>query len=86
FQVTPKASHLNAVKRDSPFELEAFSNSDYRGASLDIKSTIGGYQFLGRRLISWQCKKQTIVANSTTEAEYVTATNCCGQVLWYKIS
>ncbi|GJX75039.1 putative ribonuclease H-like domain-containing protein [Tanacetum coccineum] len=42
--------------RDSPFNLEAFSDSDYAGASLDRKSTIG--------------------------AEYVDATNCCGQVLW----
>ncbi|GJV54888.1 putative ribonuclease H-like domain-containing protein [Tanacetum coccineum] len=66
----------------SPFDLEAFSDSDYAGASLDRKSTTGGCQFLGRRLISWQCKKQTIVANSTTEAEYVAAANCCGQVLW----
>ncbi|GJZ39211.1 hypothetical protein Tco_0585774 [Tanacetum coccineum] len=65
--------------RDSPFDLEAFSDSDYAGASLDRKSTIGGSQFLGKRLISWQCKKQTIVANSTTEAEYVAAANCCGQ-------
>ncbi|GJS60240.1 putative ribonuclease H-like domain-containing protein [Tanacetum coccineum] len=38
--------------------------------------------FLGSRLISWQCKKQTIVATSTTEAEYVAAASCCGQVLW----
>ncbi|GJT71835.1 hypothetical protein Tco_1031121 [Tanacetum coccineum] len=68
--------------RDSPFDLEAFSDSDYAGASLDRKSTTGGCQFLGRRLISWQCKKQTIVANSTTEAEYVAAANCYGQVLW----
>ncbi|GJV21006.1 ribonuclease H-like domain-containing protein [Tanacetum coccineum] len=68
--------------RDSPFDLEAFSNSNYARASLDRKSTIGGFQFLGKRLISWQCKKQTIVANSTTEAEYVAAANYCRQVLW----
>ncbi|GKD40189.1 hypothetical protein Tco_1260396, partial [Tanacetum coccineum] len=68
--------------RDSPFDLEAFSDSNYTRASLDKKSTIGGCQFLGKRLISWQCKKQTIVSNSTTKAEYVAAANCCGQVLW----
>ncbi|GKA60272.1 hypothetical protein Tco_0759679, partial [Tanacetum coccineum] len=67
--------------RDSPFDLEAFSDSDYAGDSLDKKSTTGGCQFLGKRLISWQCKTQTIVANSTTEAEYVAAANYCGQKL-----
>ncbi|GJU40375.1 putative ribonuclease H-like domain-containing protein, partial [Tanacetum coccineum] len=66
----------------SSFDLEAYLDSDYAGANLDRKSTTGGCQFLGRRLISWQCKKQTIVATSTTEAEYVAAANCCGQVLW----
>nr|GEU46327.1 ribonuclease H-like domain-containing protein [Tanacetum cinerariifolium] len=40
------------------------------------KSIIGGCQFLSRRLISWQCKKQTIVATSTTEAEYIAAAHC----------
>ncbi|GJT84796.1 putative ribonuclease H-like domain-containing protein [Tanacetum coccineum] len=68
--------------RDSPFDLEVFSDSDSAGASLDMKSTIGGCQFLGKRLISWQCKNQTIVSNSTTEVEYVAAANCYGQVLW----
>ncbi|GJX99998.1 ribonuclease H-like domain-containing protein [Tanacetum coccineum] len=58
-----------ACARDSPFNLEAFSDSDYVGASLDRKSITGSCQFLGKRLISWQCKKQTIVASSTTEAE-----------------
>nr|GEY69538.1 hypothetical protein [Tanacetum cinerariifolium] len=38
--------------------------------------------FLGSRLISWQYKKQTIMANFTTEAEYIVASNCCRQVLW----
>ncbi|GJX10091.1 hypothetical protein Tco_0199950, partial [Tanacetum coccineum] len=41
-------------------------------ASWDRKSTTGGCQFLGSRLIFWQCKKHTVVANSTTEAEYIT--------------
>ncbi|GJT33479.1 putative ribonuclease H-like domain-containing protein [Tanacetum coccineum] len=92
FQVTPKTSHLYAMKRifrylkaqsklglwyprDSPFNLEAFSDSDYAGASLDKKSTIGGCQFHGKRLILWQCKKQTIIVNFTTKAEYVAAAN-----------
>ncbi|GJR21334.1 putative ribonuclease H-like domain-containing protein [Tanacetum coccineum] len=68
--------------KDSLFDLVAYTDSDYAGASLDRKSTTGGCQFLGCRLISWQCKKQTVVANSTTEAEYVAASSCCGQVLW----
>ncbi|GJZ65961.1 hypothetical protein Tco_0622657, partial [Tanacetum coccineum] len=50
-------------------KLEAYTDSDYAGVSLDRKSTTGGCQLLVRRLISWQCKKQTIVANSTTEAD-----------------
>ncbi|GKA97129.1 uncharacterized mitochondrial protein-like protein [Tanacetum coccineum] len=66
--------------KDSPFDLVAYTDSDYAGASLDRKSTTGGCQFLGCRLISWQCKKQTVVANSTTEAEYVAASSCCGQL------
>nr|GEW33757.1 hypothetical protein [Tanacetum cinerariifolium] len=63
--------------KDSPFDLEAFSNSDYARASLDRKSTTKSCQFLGKRLISWQCKKQTVVANSTTKAECVAAANYC---------
>nr|GEY12712.1 hypothetical protein [Tanacetum cinerariifolium] len=65
--------------RDSPSDLNAFSDSDYARASLDRISTTGGCQFLRKRLISLQCKKQTVVANSTTETEYVAAANCCGQ-------
>nr|GEZ43861.1 putative ribonuclease H-like domain-containing protein [Tanacetum cinerariifolium] len=65
----------------SSFDLEAYSDSDYAGANLNRKSTTVGCQFLGRRLISWQCKKQTIMATSTTEAEYVAVAYCYGQVL-----
>nr|GFC35887.1 putative ribonuclease H-like domain-containing protein [Tanacetum cinerariifolium]GFC35987.1 putative ribonuclease H-like domain-containing protein [Tanacetum cinerariifolium] len=65
--------------RDSPFDMEAFSDSNYAGAHGDRKSTTGGCQFLRRRLISWQCKKQTIIVTSSCEAEYVAAASCCGQ-------
>ncbi|GKB69485.1 putative ribonuclease H-like domain-containing protein, partial [Tanacetum coccineum] len=61
--------------KDSPFDLVAYTDSDYAKASLDRKSTTGGCQFLGCRLISWQCKKETVVGNSTTEAEYVAASS-----------
>nr|GEU32717.1 putative ribonuclease H-like domain-containing protein [Tanacetum cinerariifolium] len=67
--------------KDSSFNLVTYSDSDYAGASLDRKSTIGGCQFLGCRLISWQCKKHIVVATSSTKAEYVAATSCCAQVL-----
>nr|GEW92940.1 uncharacterized mitochondrial protein AtMg00810-like [Tanacetum cinerariifolium] len=65
--------------KDSPFDLVAYSDNDYAGASLDKKSTTEGCQFLGCRMISWQCKKQTVVATSSTEAEYVAAASCCTQ-------
>nr|GEY97513.1 uncharacterized mitochondrial protein AtMg00810-like [Tanacetum cinerariifolium] len=68
--------------KDSPFDLVAYSDSDYAGASLDKKSKTGGCQFFGCRLIFWQCKKQTVVATSSTEAEYVVAASCRAKVLW----
>nr|GEV02187.1 retrovirus-related Pol polyprotein from transposon TNT 1-94 [Tanacetum cinerariifolium] len=67
--------------KDSLFDLVAYIVSDYAGASLDRKSTIGGCQFLRCRLISLQCKKHFVVANSTTEVEYVAASSCCGQAV-----
>ncbi|KAD2805193.1 hypothetical protein E3N88_38570 [Mikania micrantha] len=68
--------------RNSKFDLFTFSDSDYGGCDMDRKSTSAGCQFLGDRLISWQCKKQQTVSISTTEAEYVVASACCSQVIW----
>ncbi|KAK1424228.1 hypothetical protein QVD17_19549 [Tagetes erecta] len=64
------------------FELYSYSDSDFGGCALDRKSTTGGCQFLGPRLVSWQCKKQTNVSVSTAEAEYIAASAGCSQVLW----
>nr|GEX17468.1 hypothetical protein [Tanacetum cinerariifolium] len=68
--------------KDLPFDLVAYLDSDYAGPSLDKKPTTRGCQFLGCSLISWQCKKKTVVATSSTEAEYVAAASCCAQMLW----
>nr|GEY64189.1 putative ribonuclease H-like domain-containing protein [Tanacetum cinerariifolium] len=68
--------------KDSPLDLVAYSDSDYTGASLERKSTTRGCQFLGCRLISWQCKKQTVVTTSSTEAKYVASASYYAQVLW----
>ncbi|GKB48056.1 putative ribonuclease H-like domain-containing protein [Tanacetum coccineum] len=79
---TPMETNKALTKDKDGEDVDVYLYSDYAGASLDRKSTTGGCQFLGSRLISWQCKKQTVVANSTTEAEYIAASHCCGQVLW----
>ncbi|GKC94384.1 putative ribonuclease H-like domain-containing protein [Tanacetum coccineum] len=76
-----QCSKISSSTKSFPLKC-AFLDSDYAGASLDRNFTTGGCQFLGSRLISWQCKKQTVMANSTTEAEYIAASHCCGQVLW----
>ncbi|GJT13111.1 putative ribonuclease H-like domain-containing protein [Tanacetum coccineum] len=67
------------LKNSDGDDVDVHLYSNYAGVSLDRKSTTGGCQFLGCRLISWQCKKQTVVATSSTEAEYVAAASCCGQ-------
>jgi len=70
--------------KDSGFDLIAYLDSDFAGCKLDRKSTTGGSQLLGGKLISWTTKKQNSVSTSTAEAEYVTAGSCCAQVMWMR--
>ncbi|GKF11496.1 retrovirus-related pol polyprotein from transposon TNT 1-94, partial [Tanacetum coccineum] len=100
YQANPKESHLVAVKRifrvlkgalnlrllypRSDFDLKAYSDSDYAGCNLDKKSTSGGCQILGGKLVCWSAKKQSSMAMSSAEAEYVVAAVCYAQVLWIK--
>jgi len=97
FQSNPKDSHLKAAKRilnylkgtstvglwypsHSPIQLV----SDLAGCKLDKKSTSGTCHLLGSSLISWHSKKQSYVAISIVEAEYIVAGSCCAQILWIK--
>nr|GEY52929.1 uncharacterized mitochondrial protein AtMg00810-like [Tanacetum cinerariifolium] len=70
--------------KDFGFELTEFSDADYAGCKDSFKSTSGGAQFLGEKLVSWSSKKQDCTALSTAKAEYVSLSAYCAQVLWMR--
>ncbi|KAK8954916.1 hypothetical protein KSP39_PZI002093 [Platanthera zijinensis] len=77
---TPNLGLWYPKNRD--FLLTGLSNADFAGYKEDKKSTTCTCHFLGGRLVSWSSKKQTSVAISTTESEYVAVGSCCAQLLW----
>nr|GEV80550.1 retrovirus-related Pol polyprotein from transposon TNT 1-94 [Tanacetum cinerariifolium] len=70
--------------KGSSFELTAFSDADHVGCIDSRKSTFGGIQFLGDKLVSWMPKKQNCTAMSLAEAEYVALFASCAQVMWMR--
>nr|GEY58562.1 retrovirus-related Pol polyprotein from transposon TNT 1-94 [Tanacetum cinerariifolium] len=76
------SSRPDIVQADSSFELTAFSYADHTGCIDSRKSTSGGIQFLGDKLVSWMSKKQNYTTMSSVEAEYVALSVCCAQVMW----
>ncbi|GJS30506.1 retrovirus-related pol polyprotein from transposon TNT 1-94 [Tanacetum coccineum] len=70
--------------KGSGFELTAFSDADHAGCVDTRKSTSGGIQILGDKLVSWMSKKQDCTAMSSAEAEYVALSASCAQVMWMR--
>jgi hypothetical protein len=66
----------------SSLDLVGFSDADFAGCGIYRKSTSETCHFLGSSLVCWSSRKQSSVAQSTTEAEYVAAASCCSQILW----
>nr|GEW23054.1 hypothetical protein [Tanacetum cinerariifolium] len=66
--------------KDSGFELTAFLDADHVGCLDTRKSSSGGIQFLGEKLVSWMSKKHDCIAMSTSEVEYVALSTSCAQV------
>ena len=64
--------------------LVGYTDSDWAGAIDDRKSTSGHVFFLGSKVISWSSKKQSTVALSTTEAEYISATSTACEAVWIR--
>ena len=65
----------------SSLSLRGFLDADFAGCRIDRKSTSGTCHFLGTSLMCWSSRKQSSVAQSTAEAEYVAAASCCSQIL-----
>nr|GEV12717.1 retrovirus-related Pol polyprotein from transposon TNT 1-94 [Tanacetum cinerariifolium] len=71
--------------KDTGFELTAFLDLDHAGCLDSRKSTSGGIQFLGGdKLVNWLSKKQDCTSMSSVEAEYVSLSTLCAQVLWMR--
>nr|GFA60046.1 hypothetical protein [Tanacetum cinerariifolium] len=86
FQYLKDTIHMGLwYPKNTGFELTAFSDSNHAGFLNSRKSTSGGIQFLGGdKLVIWSSKKQDCTSMSSAEAEYVSLSVCCAQVLWMR--
>lgn len=67
---------------DRPVALHAYCDADWGSDPDDRRSTSGSCVFFGPNLVSWSAKKQTLVARSSTEAEYRSLANIAAEILW----
>ncbi|GJR71625.1 retrovirus-related pol polyprotein from transposon TNT 1-94 [Tanacetum coccineum] len=85
FRYIKGTTHLGLwYPKGTGIETVVYADSDHAGDYVDRKSTSGICTFVGCCLTSWFSKKQTALAISTTEAEYVSAGKACQQALWMK--
>jgi hypothetical protein len=68
----------------SSLELRAYSDADHSSDPTDRKSVTGFCIFLGDSFISWKNKKQSIVSQSSTEAEYYAMTSTTKEIVWLR--
>ncbi|GJU00417.1 hypothetical protein Tco_1110755 [Tanacetum coccineum] len=66
------------------FKLTAYSDVDHVGCLDTCKITLGGARFLIDKLVSWSSKKHDCTVVSTAEAEYVSLSACCAQMIWMR--
>ncbi|GJR95872.1 retrovirus-related pol polyprotein from transposon TNT 1-94 [Tanacetum coccineum] len=85
FRYIRGTTHLRLwYPKGTRIETIVYADSDNTGDYVNRKSTSGVSTFMGCCLTSWFAKKQTALAISTTEVEYVSARKACQQALWMK--
>lgn len=72
-------------ERNVSFDSIAYSDSDFAGDRISRKSTSGYVTTIGNTAVTWKSKKQTITAQSTTEAEYIALNECVREAMWIKL-
>ena len=63
-------------------KLHGYADSDWGGSAKDMKSTSGCCFSLGSGMISWFSRKQTSIALSIAEAEYIASCSACSEAVW----
>ncbi|GJR23591.1 hypothetical protein Tco_0972118 [Tanacetum coccineum] len=70
--------------KDSCIALTAFADADHAGFQDTRRSTSKSMQLLGAILVSCSSKKHKSTTISSTEAEYISLSGCCAQILWMR--
>jgi hypothetical protein len=72
-------------KRNTNFTLVGYSDADFASDIDDRTSTSGYLMNMGSVAVSWTCKKQTTIANSSAEAKYISAWEAACEIVWLRI-
>jgi hypothetical protein len=64
--------------------LHGYADADWAGSPVDWKSTFRYCFSLGSAMISWSSRKQGSIAQSTTEAEYIAASDAIKKAIWFR--
>jgi hypothetical protein len=74
----------SSLQKEQNFTLVRYSNVDFASDIDDRTSTSGYLMNMGSTTISWNCKKQTTIANSSAKAEYISAWEATCEIVWLR--
>ena len=85
FRYLDATKHFKLViNRESPADLLLYCDSDFAGDITDYKSTTGVLVLIGSTPVGWYCSKQTITAQSSTDAEIIAMNHAAKEIIWMR--